>query len=144
MVKQIKNDYRPAWISHPGESLKDFLEERGISQAALAERTGRPKKTINEIIKGKAPITPDTAIQLERVLRAPASFWMNRQRLFDEYVARQKADNKLAVDLSWLNGINIGELVRAGWIEPFNDKIAQMNELLQFFGVNSPEQWKSV
>jgi len=138
------NEYKPEWISHPGESLNDLLEERGISQAALAERTGRPKKTINEIIKGKAPITPDTAIQLERVLRAPASFWMNRQRLYDEYAARQKADNELAADVDWLQGFNIRELVKAGWIKPFTDKIAQMKELLQFFGVNSPEQWKSV
>jgi HTH-type transcriptional regulator/antitoxin HigA len=144
MAKQTKNQYRPTSISHPGESLKDFLEEREMSQAELAERAGRPKKTINEIIKGKAPIMPDTAIQLERVLGAPASFWMNRQRLYDEHAARQKSDSELTANIDWLQGFNIGELVRAGWIKPFNDKLSQLKELLQFFGVNSPEQWKIV
>lgn len=61
----------------PGESLKELLEEEGLTQAELAERMGRPKKTINEIINGKAEITADTAIQLEMVLGVPASFWLN-------------------------------------------------------------------
>ena len=77
----------PETVSHPGGTLEDALEERGMSQAELAERTGRPKKAIHEIIKGKTVITPETAIQLERVLGIPASFWSKRQRRYDEYIA---------------------------------------------------------
>lgn len=55
-----------------------------MSQAELAEQTGIPKKTINEIINGKAAITPETALQFERVLGTPASFWNNRERRYQE------------------------------------------------------------
>lgn len=46
--------YQPDVVSAPGETLLDLLEERDISQKELALRMGRPLKTINEIIKGKA------------------------------------------------------------------------------------------
>jgi HTH-type transcriptional regulator/antitoxin HigA len=144
MTEHTRNQYKPIWISHPGETLKDFLDERGISQAELAERTGRPKKTINEIIKGKAPITPETAIQFERVLRVPASFWNSRQRMYDECKARKTADEKLNAQIGWLDAFNMREIISAGWINPYRDKLAQLNELLKFFGVNSPAQWESI
>ena len=87
MASRIVNEYRPETVSHPGGTLEDVLEERGMSQTELAERTGRPKKAIQEIMRGKAAITPETAIQFERALGIPASFWSNRQRRYDEYMA---------------------------------------------------------
>lgn len=82
MSNECQNQYVPDYVSPPGETLQEILEERGISQAELAERTGRPKKTISEIINGKAAITPKTALQLERVLGVSASFWNNREKQF--------------------------------------------------------------
>ena len=55
-------------ISPPGDTLLEAIEEKGISQTELANRMKRPLKTINEIVKGKTVILPETAIQLERVL----------------------------------------------------------------------------
>jgi HTH-type transcriptional regulator/antitoxin HigA len=75
-------------VPPPGETLRETLESLGMSQAELAQRTGRPKKTINEIIKGKAAITAETAIQLERALGVPASFWNNLERNYRETLAR--------------------------------------------------------
>ncbi|MBW2087352.1 MAG: helix-turn-helix domain-containing protein, partial [Deltaproteobacteria bacterium] len=49
--------YVPDYIVTPGEVLADYLASLGMTQAELAARTGLAKKTINEIIKGKSPIT---------------------------------------------------------------------------------------
>ena len=87
MSNVIQNQYTPDYVSPPGETLQEILEEQGMTQAELAERTGRPKKTINEIINGKAAITPETALQLERVLNIPASFWNNREQQYREALA---------------------------------------------------------
>jgi len=78
-----------------GVTLSETLEALGMSQADLAERTGRPKKTINEIVKGKAAITPETALQFERVLGIPASFWNNLERDYRETVARLEEHQRL-------------------------------------------------
>ena len=80
MIDLRRNEYRPSEVSPPGDTLKEILDDRGLTQAELAERMGRPKKTINEIIKGKAAITPETALQLELVLGIPASFWTAREQ----------------------------------------------------------------
>jgi addiction module HigA family antidote len=88
MTNTIKNRYAPDFVSPPGETLAEILEERNMSQSELAQRMGRPKKTINEIIKGKAEITIDTALQIELVLGTPARFWIERERLYREYLAR--------------------------------------------------------
>ena len=76
------NEYAPDYVSHPGETLSDVLEERGMSQVELARRMGRPSKTVSEIVRGKAAITSDIAQQLERVLGIPARFWNNRERQY--------------------------------------------------------------
>jgi HTH-type transcriptional regulator/antitoxin HigA len=84
MLKTDIITFRPNYAVPPGETLKETIVSLGMTSAELARRTGRPKKTINEIIKGKAAITPDTAIQLERVLGVPASFWNNLERNYQD------------------------------------------------------------
>jgi addiction module HigA family antidote len=95
MTNTIENRYAPDFISPRGETLAEILEERNMSQSELAQRMGRPRKTINEIIKGKAEITSDTALQIELVLGTPASFWMERERLYREYLARKNENQRL-------------------------------------------------
>lgn len=71
--------YSPDIVSAPGETLQELLDERGISRKDLAARMGRPIRTIYAIIKGRAKIAPDTAVELERTLGLPASFWNERE-----------------------------------------------------------------
>ena len=97
MIFMLETDiitFRPNYAVPPGETLKETIGSVGMSQAELAQRTGRPKKTINEIIKGKAAITPDTAIQLERVLGVPASFWNNPERNYQEILANHRQGDR--------------------------------------------------
>src|ERR1700752_4082045 len=102
MNDSLKNQYVPDSVSPPGETLLEVLNERGMSQADLAERTGRPTKTINEIIKGKSAITPETALQLELVLGVSASFWNSREQHYREALARKKEADSFATQLDWL------------------------------------------
>ncbi len=69
-------------ISCPGDTLAEHLEYTGITQAELAEWMGRPKRIINELIQGTAQLTPETALQLERVVGIPADFWVERERRY--------------------------------------------------------------
>jgi addiction module HigA family antidote len=65
---------------HPGAVLNDELEERGITQAALAAHIGVLSKTVNEICRGKRGISAEMAIKLSRSLGASPQFWLNLQR----------------------------------------------------------------
>ncbi len=139
-----KTSYIPDYLVLPGEVLEDYLESYGMTQAELADRTGMAKKTINEIIKGKAAITPDTAFKFERVFNRPASFWSSLERQFQEDQVRLAEKAKLSVHLEWLKRIPVRAMSSYGWISRFLDPIDQLEEMLRFFGIASPDQWRTV
>ena len=64
---------------HPGEVLKDELEEIQLTQTALAHHIGVLPKTINEICRGRRGISPDMAMKLSKALGGSPQFWMNLQ-----------------------------------------------------------------
>jgi HTH-type transcriptional regulator/antitoxin HigA len=144
MPSPAQNEYFPAVVSPPGETLQEVLDERSMTQADLAGRLGRPRKTVNEIIKGKAPITPETALQLERVLGVSASFWNVRESHYQEYLARKKEERRLARETDWLDEIPVAEMTKLKWIRRHKDPTDQLREVLGFFGLASPEQWSEV
>ncbi len=144
-MSRNQNEYVPDRVSPPGDTLLEKLETVGMSQAELAERTGRPRKTINEIVQGKAAITPDTALQLEKVLGVPSSFWNSRERHYREYLARRQERDRLARQVEWLRGIPVRDMEDLGWIPAHpRDPVGRLQEVLTFFGVSSPESWKEV
>jgi HTH-type transcriptional regulator/antitoxin HigA len=128
----------------PGASLREQLDKLGLSQSDLAERTGRPKKTINEIIQGKAAITPETALQFERVLHIPASFWLNLERLYRAAQARHVERGQLIEHLSWLDRLPVKEIVKRGWIKGHADRVELLREVLAFFAIAFPTAWDEV
>jgi HTH-type transcriptional regulator / antitoxin HigA len=144
MNEQIRNQYFPDTVSVPGETLEEVLESRGMSQAELAERTGRPKKTINEIVKGKAAITPETALQFERVLGIPAAFWIAREQNYREALARAKEALEFAKQADWVDHVPYREMVKFGWVAQHREKARQLEEILRFFAVASPHSWRDV
>jgi len=144
MVDRSDLQFNPDYALPPGETLLETLETLGMSQAELADRAGRPRKTINEIIRGKAAITPETALQFERVLGVPASFWNNLERNYREALARQEEASRLQSESAWLNEIPYLSMVKLRWIKPVEDKIQRARVLLDFFGVASPEAWRQV
>lgn len=142
MSKDNKTQFIPDYAVPPGETLLETIENIGMSQLELAERTGRPKKTINEIIKGKAAITSETALQLERVLGIPARFWNNLERNYQEILARTNEKESLQNCIAWLEKIPLNSLVKMGWVKKHKDTVQQLQEVLNFFGIASPEQWE--
>lgn len=144
MNNTLQNQYTPDEVSPPGATLREVLAERGMSQAELAERTGRPTKTINEIINGKSALTPETAIQLERVLGIPASFWNNREKNYRDWLARQEERKVLAEHIHWLKQFPLRSMIKMKWIEEFADPINQLEEILRYFGVAYPDQWDNI
>ena len=72
MITKRTTDYEPDYSIHPGEILNETLQARGIRKTDFAERCGISLKTISQIVNCKAPVTPETALQFERVLDVSA------------------------------------------------------------------------
>ncbi len=144
MAVEPKNEYQPDYVSPPGDTLSEMLVSRGMKQSDLAKRTGRTPKHINEIIQAKACITPETALQLERVLSIPASFWSNRQRHYDEYLAHKKEIQQLNSRIEWVRNFPYNPMVKHGWVPECKNRMEQLKNLLNFFSVASPNTWSRV
>jgi len=80
---------------HPGEFLEEALKEYNLSQIELSERIGITPKVINEIIKGKNPITRTTASKLSKIFPMSAGYWTNLQQSYEDDVARIEETEKL-------------------------------------------------
>ena len=78
-MTDLLQTFTPDWISPPGDTIADLIEEREWSQVDLAKRLGYTKKHISLLINGKAPITEETALKLENVLGSTTSFWLSRE-----------------------------------------------------------------
>ncbi|MBR8828941.1 MAG: HigA family addiction module antidote protein [Gomphosphaeria aponina SAG 52.96 = DSM 107014] len=86
MVRVPKN--RPP--THPGEMLsEEFLTPMGITQRELANAIHVPYQRINELVNGKAGMTPSIALRLAKFFGNSADFWLNLQQRWELYYALQ-------------------------------------------------------
>jgi HTH-type transcriptional regulator / antitoxin HigA len=134
--------YDPDYAVPPGGTLQETIDTMGIDQRELARRTGFSAKHVNQMIKGIAPITHETAIRLERVTGVPARMWNNLEANYREQLARVAETQRLQSHLEWLKTIPTKELIRRGQLVQHRDPVALLEEVLRFFGVASLDAWR--
>ena len=110
----------------PGEVLEEELEARGMTQKELAARLGRPAQAINEIIRAKKSITPETAIGLGRVLGIDAQFWVNLEATYRMTLARQREQEMLEANVQWLDEYPVRDMLKRGWIQAGRDRPSRL------------------
>jgi HTH-type transcriptional regulator/antitoxin HigA len=138
--------FTPEWLSHPGETIADFLEELNWTQAELAMRLGYSTKHVSQLMNGKVPITSETAIKLSQVLGSSVQFWLNIEANYQADLARLRHDDRLQEWIPWLKELPIKELQKMGVLS--NCRITQevkselVAQLLSFFACASPKVWR--
>lgn len=131
-------------LSPPGDDIQEAIDSLSMSQKELAERMGKPKEKINDLIKGREPITMKTAIRLERVLGTPKSYWLNREQEYREQLADIELQEFFEECVEWAKNFPLSSMKKLGWIPEIKDKNEVCNALLQFFGVATPERWNYI
>ena len=135
----------PDWVSPPGETIIDMLDERGWTQADLANRLDYSTKHVSQLINGKVPLSEDTALRLERVLGGEAGFWLSREARYQERRARLAAKENYAAWTDWLDELPVKSIMESGAITKrrldSKNKPDIVEELLRFFRVASPDGW---
>ncbi len=125
----------------PGDIIQEMIDEIGMSQVELAERMGRSEAKLNELIKGKAPITTDTAIKLSRVIGMSVEYWLNKEARYQAELAEIKRLQQQEEDLLWFERFNRPELVKLQVIPKTRNKSEQIEHLLRFFRIGSSKEW---
>ncbi len=142
-VLEERNGWTPDWATHPGEHLAEYLDARGWSQAEFARLADLTPKLISEIINGKNPVTPETAIKLERVLGLKDYIWLGLQRDWDLHQARQKALEVAPEQKTWLGRFPIKDMKAKGLLPDTTSDGSLLDALLRLLGVGDPLAYAS-
>jgi HTH-type transcriptional regulator/antitoxin HigA len=138
------NKFVPAVVPHPGDVVAEYLEFHGWTQRDLSRRTGLTPKTISELCNGKTPVTPTTSLLLEKTFQRPASIWLNLQRQYDEALARRSEASRSKGWLDWAKKFPLKEMRKWKLLPSTESTEVDVDELLSFLGVSSPENWNAV
>ncbi len=133
-------DRQIAEVFHPGEFIKDELEARGWSQLDLAEILGRDAILVNQLIKGKRSITPETAKGLGDAFGGTgAQYWLNLESIYQLHkVTQSSGNNDLVAKRAKLYGkFPVREMVKRNWIEPTDNVDVLEKRLLDFYEMPS-------
>jgi HTH-type transcriptional regulator/antitoxin HigA len=146
-MTELSVAFAPDWVSPPGESILDLIEERGWTQTELARRLGFTEKHVSQLINGKVPLSDDAALRLERVLGSSAGFWLARETKYRGHLSRLAAARIHAGWVGWLDELPLRELMKCGAITKrridVKHKPDLVNDCLRFFGVASPDDWRN-
>jgi addiction module HigA family antidote len=139
-----KYKFEPDYAVHPGETLKEKLEELEMSPKEFSIRTGKPVKTISEIINCKSSITPDMAVQFEKVLGISAGFWIRKQANYNEFAAREKQKQILEEAKKWARKFPYPKMAQFGWVTETRKHEEKAEELLSFFNISKASSWENI
>ncbi len=137
------NRYRPDYAIPPGWILEERLGIQGISHAEFARRCGRSPKLIGEIIAGKAPLEPETALQFEKVLGVDARIWLGIESDHRLQKARDAEAKNAAAAAEWSKVFPVRELVNRGCFQRPESEADAVSKLLAFFRVGSIDAWNT-
>ena len=137
-------EFKPDYAIPPGTTLREILEERGMSQSDLAMRAGITDKTVSQLVSGIAPLTYETAAKLEMVTGVPSSFWSARETRYRSTLLMREEQSRLASAEAWLTTVPVRELVERGEFETTPNRGILVHRVLSFFGVSSVDAWNEV
>jgi HTH-type transcriptional regulator / antitoxin HigA len=138
-MRTLKHHYEPNEAVAPGKLIEEYIGTLDISARELGRRCGRSGKLMVEIISGKAPIEPETALQLERVLGVRADTWLGMEGKYRLFLARHSEQSRLIGDSEWVRRFPLKELEQRGYLNRKAPPGELVSQLLQFFGVGSVE-----
>ena len=124
----------------PGATIKEQLDDRGMSQKEFASRMNMSEKHISHLINGDVQLTPDVAYRLEMVLGLPAKFWSNLESIYRDKLTKIEAENALDVDKDLAKKFPYKEMVNNGWLPDTRKIEERVFNLRKFFEVVQLEQ----
>ncbi|MBQ9448905.1 MAG: HigA family addiction module antidote protein [Acholeplasmatales bacterium] len=121
----------------PGETIKELIQDLGMSQKEFAKRMGMSEKHICHLLEGDVHVTNETAIKLEMVLRAPASWWLRLEELYQEDLIKIDIENNLLNDLVIAKKYPIQELISKKWLDKHESDNDLVLKIRKFFEITN-------
>ena len=138
------SEYYPEEVLHPGETLKEKLDEMEMTIKEFALRTDKPEKTIIAVLKGDSSITSEMAVLFENVTRIPAKFWISMQSKYSEYKVRLKRSLDVEKAEEWARCFPYAQMANKGWVEKTGKITEKTINLFEYFAVSTHDGWNKL
>ena len=119
----------------PGETIKEQLIDREMTQKEFAARMDMSEKHISRLINGEVILTPETAVKLEMVLGIPAEFWSNLEAIYREKLVKVKTENALEEDAIIAKRFPYNEMAKYGWVPETKNITERVINLRKYFEI---------
>lgn len=119
----------------PGATIKEQLNDKGMSQKEFAARMDMSEKHISKLVNGEVRLTPEVAVRLEVVLGVPAKFWNNLEAVYREKLIKVEAENAMDADEALMKQLPYNEMAKFGWIPETRDSKEKVINLRKYFEV---------
>lgn len=119
----------------PGATIKEQLNDRGMSQKEFAARMDMSEKHISRLINGDVQLTPETAVKLEMVLGVPAKFWNNLEAIYREKIIKAEAESAMDADVEIAKQFPYSEMAKLGWVPETRKAKEKVINLRRYFEV---------
>lgn len=117
----------------PGATIKEQLNDRGMSQKEFAVRMDMSEKHISKLINGDVQLTPETAVRLEMVLGVPAKFWNHLEAIYREKIIKAEAENAMDADTEIAKQFPYSEMAKFGWVPETREVKEKVVYLRKYF-----------
>ncbi len=121
----------------PGATIREQLDDRGMSQKEFAFRMDMSEKHISHLINGDVQLTPEVAMRLEMVLGVPARFWSNLEAIYREKLIKVEAENTMDIEVELIKKLPYKEMAEFGWIPKTRDSHEKVFNTRKYFEVTS-------
>lgn len=122
-------------VSPPGKTIRDLIEDRGMTQKEFATRMDLSEKHVSKLISGEVLLTTDVILRMISVIGKDVLFWSNLEALYRAGVVRETLKDQIALDERILSRIPLKELSDLGWIDLDDRPEAQVELARQYFEV---------
>ena len=120
----------------PGDTIKEQLEIRGMTQKEFAARMGMSEKHISNLINGEVHLVPDVAEKLELVLGVPARFWNKLEAIYQEKLAKVRNENEIEEEIEFAKRYPYNIIADWGMVPKTNKWSERATNLCKFFEVS--------
>jgi plasmid maintenance system antidote protein VapI len=138
---KTSDSFEPDWVSPPGATVRNLLDERGCTINDFARAVHRGTQEVSRLLYGHDQLTQDWAEQLARTLGASPTFWLRREEQYRRDVARLVKESNHDDSNAWLSELPLEDMIRFGWLKKGSSKEESLGNALTFFGVPSVESW---
>ncbi|TCN39317.1 plasmid maintenance system antidote protein VapI [Kribbella orskensis] len=126
--------FAPRWASPPGDTIREALDERGLSLTQFADMMACSPERASGLLDGAEPISLELGRRLADTIGATTQFWMSRDAQYRDDLDRVNADR-------WAESLPTAEMRKLGWLPKTSDWHERLDACLQFFGVPDLRTW---